>query len=168
MPLFKLTTKPSTIYVECAFGEIDLRFGMLWKKLAFDLHNSTRVIDACLRLHNFLVDYRETYAPKNLKRKVNREDKEVQRIFEEECTNFSQMYPDEIVGVFGDNVCEENPRKKLELLQESLKELGEIRRNEIATRLALKGFRRPEPLNKKYKADKPIYRETLTNQCVTI
>ena len=49
-----------------------------------------------------------------------------------------------------------------------LRELGEIHHNKIAARLALRGFRRPEPLNKKYKAGKPIYRKTLTNQCVTI
>ena len=54
------------IYVECAFGEINLRFGILWRKLAFDLHFSTRVIDACLRLHNFLVKYRQTYSPNKL------------------------------------------------------------------------------------------------------
>ena len=50
-----------------------------------------------------------------------------------------------IVGVFGVNVCEENSRKKLELVQERLRELGEIHCNKIAARLALKGFRRPEP-----------------------
>ena len=49
----------SRICVECAFGEIDMRWGILWKPLKFNLVNSIQVIDACLRLHNFIVDYRQ-------------------------------------------------------------------------------------------------------------
>ena len=98
-------------------------------KKAFDLHTVTRFIDTYLRLYNFLVEYREIYAPKKLKKEANSEDKDVQRIFEEECNHFSQMYPDEIIDVFGDNVCEENTRKKLDKLTERLKGLGETYRN---------------------------------------
>jgi hypothetical protein len=49
----------SRIVVECAFGEIDLRWGILWSKLRFSLKNNCRIIDACLRLHNYIVDFRE-------------------------------------------------------------------------------------------------------------
>ena len=86
--------------MEYAFREIDLRFGILWSKFVFDLHNSTMVIDVCLQLHKFLVDYTEKYAPATLKRKVNSEDKDVQKIFEEECNTFSRLYLDEIINVF--------------------------------------------------------------------
>ena len=47
------------IYVECCFGEIDRRWGVLWKPLVGKLKNHKHTIDACLRLHNFIVDYRE-------------------------------------------------------------------------------------------------------------
>ena len=36
-----------------------MRFGILWKPLGFTMRNNIQVIDACLRLHNFIVDYRE-------------------------------------------------------------------------------------------------------------
>ena len=48
----------SRIVVECAFGEISMRFAILWKTLDFCLGRSIRVIDACLRLHTFTVNYR--------------------------------------------------------------------------------------------------------------
>lgn len=48
----------SRIVVECAFGEIDMRWGILWKPLSFSLKNNVRVIDACLRLHNYIVNFR--------------------------------------------------------------------------------------------------------------
>ena len=36
-----------------------MRFGILWKPLGFTVRNNIHVIDACLRLHNFIVDYQE-------------------------------------------------------------------------------------------------------------
>mmetsp|Transcript_2909 Transcript_2909/g.4531 ORF Transcript_2909/g.4531 Transcript_2909/m.4531 type:complete len:204 (-) Transcript_2909:1006-1617(-) len=47
------------IVVECAFGEICNRWGILWKPLGFSLKHNTQIIDACLRLHNFNVEYCE-------------------------------------------------------------------------------------------------------------
>ena len=47
------------IVVECAFGEIDLLWGILWSPLKFALYLSCKVIDACMRLHNFIVDLHE-------------------------------------------------------------------------------------------------------------
>jgi hypothetical protein len=49
----------SRIWVECAFGEIDLRWGILWKPLGFRLRHNVNIIDACMRLHNFIVDWRK-------------------------------------------------------------------------------------------------------------
>ena len=48
----------SRIYVECAFGEIDRRWGILWKPLEGSLYCHQYTIDSCLRLHNHIVDYR--------------------------------------------------------------------------------------------------------------
>ena len=47
---------PSRICVECTFGEIDLQWGILWRPLKFSLKHNVKVIDACMRLHNFIVD----------------------------------------------------------------------------------------------------------------
>ena len=48
------------ITVECAFGEIDLRWGIFWKRLNFSLDNSAIIIEGAMRLHNYLVDFRES------------------------------------------------------------------------------------------------------------
>ena len=50
----------SRITIECTFGEIDMRWGILWKPLCFTLKNNIRIIDSCFRLHNFIVNYRES------------------------------------------------------------------------------------------------------------
>ena len=47
------------IYVECAFGEIDRRWVFFWKPLEGSLKGHQYTIDAALRLHNFIVNYRE-------------------------------------------------------------------------------------------------------------
>ena len=47
------------IIMECTFGEVDLRLGIVWKKLGFLLENNTCITDACLCLHNFIIDYRK-------------------------------------------------------------------------------------------------------------
>ena len=55
---FNFYHSSSRIVVECAFGEIDMRWGFFWKPLKFSLVRNARIIDARLRLHNFIVDYR--------------------------------------------------------------------------------------------------------------
>ena len=47
------------IYVECTFGEIDRRWGIFWRPLEGSLFSHKYTIDSALRLHNFIVDYRE-------------------------------------------------------------------------------------------------------------
>ena len=37
------------IFVECTFGEIDMRWGILWRPLRFSLQHNTKVIDAAMR-----------------------------------------------------------------------------------------------------------------------
>jgi hypothetical protein len=48
----------SRIVIECTFGEIDLQWGILWKPLHFSLDCNCKVIDACIQLHNFIIDFR--------------------------------------------------------------------------------------------------------------
>jgi hypothetical protein len=49
----------SRIIVECCFGKIDARWGIFWKPLEFDLDKNIVVIDAAMRLHNFIVNFRD-------------------------------------------------------------------------------------------------------------
>jgi hypothetical protein len=47
------------IRIECAFGEIVMRFGILWRSLKFDISFVGEIISAACLVHNFIVDLRE-------------------------------------------------------------------------------------------------------------
>ena len=83
----------SRISVECAFGEIDLRWGILWKPLRFSLKHNVKVIDACMRLHNFIVDFREA------RRSVF--DSAERPVFDDDCRRFLAIHPEVDFGVHG-------------------------------------------------------------------
>jgi hypothetical protein len=44
------------IAVECCFGDVDIRFGIFWWPLKFSLKANGCIIDACLWLHNFILE----------------------------------------------------------------------------------------------------------------
>ena len=44
--------------VECAFGEIVRRWGILWQPLEMKFNRRARFVGACIKLHNFCVDRR--------------------------------------------------------------------------------------------------------------
>lgn len=81
---FNFFHSSARIAVECAFGEIELRWGIFWRPLQFSLEHNCRVIDACMKLHNFLVDFRET---------MRGEDEDME-LFDEECRQFLAFHPD--------------------------------------------------------------------------
>ena len=80
----------SRISVECAFGEVDLRWGIFWKPLKYTLRTNCKVIDACLRLHNYIVDHREELGMDIIDKSV----------FDDECRRVFAISP-EMEGVFG-------------------------------------------------------------------
>jgi len=79
---FNFFHSSSRISVECVFGEIDLRWGILWRPLCFNMKHNINTIDACLRLHNFIVDYRESHLIEGTDQSVDRET------FDEDCRRF--------------------------------------------------------------------------------
>ena len=44
------------IFIECAFGELIMRWGIFWRTLRFDLKKAARIIQCCMLLHNFILD----------------------------------------------------------------------------------------------------------------
>ena len=46
------------IFSECVIGAMCRRWGIFQRRMAFDLEKCRRVIRACAKLHNYLVDYR--------------------------------------------------------------------------------------------------------------
>lgn len=44
------------INIECAFGMLVRRFGILWRPMEFALERCAMIVNACMKLHNLLVD----------------------------------------------------------------------------------------------------------------
>jgi DDE superfamily endonuclease len=45
------------IYIECAFGELVMRWGIFWRTLLFDLKKSANIVQVCMLFHNFILDH---------------------------------------------------------------------------------------------------------------
>jgi hypothetical protein len=88
--LYNYIHSSSQIYVECAFGELDERWGIFWRPLKIDLEGHKFVIDACMHLHNFIIEYKET-------RKDMADDED---FYSEDCLQFLMAHPEEVVGVY--------------------------------------------------------------------
>lgn len=90
---FNYYQSASRIYVECAFGEIAMRWGIFWTPLQFHISKHRYVIDAAFRLHNLVVDYRERYGKKS--------DLD---FYSADCIKFMTANPDELVGTYGNGI----------------------------------------------------------------
>ncbi len=77
--------------VEHCFGEVDLRFGIFWQPLKFSLKTNGHIIDACLWLHNFILENSDHSFMGSV-------DKEV---FDEDCRHFFAIHPNIPEGVDG-------------------------------------------------------------------
>jgi hypothetical protein len=126
--------------VECAFGEIDRRWGIFWKPLQGALVNHKYVIDSALRLHNFIIDYR------NENGFQNRKNDTVEML---ELNAASHDYllenPFETMGAFSDeDLRAYKKRGRHSLKEKRLRQQGKLTRDNIRDNLARKGLSRPK------------------------
>lgn len=47
------------IHIECSFGELVMRWGILWRTLQFRMHKCARIIQVTMLLHNFIIEMRD-------------------------------------------------------------------------------------------------------------
>lgn len=133
----------SQISVECCFGEIDLRFGIFWKPLKFSLDMNCNIIDACMRMHNFIVKNR------NREEGIGMDpvDKDV---FNDDARRFFAVHPDDNEGVYGG---EEDARRdengnvqrggRPQRYEVSSTETGKMWRDRHRNEIAILGLERP-------------------------
>lgn len=57
---FNFFLSSSRIHIECAFGELVSRWGILWRTLQFDSAKCQRIVRVCMLLHNFIKDQMDT------------------------------------------------------------------------------------------------------------
>ena len=86
--------------MECAFGEIDGRLGTLWLPLRLKLAQNQKVIDAALRLYNFIFLMKlKTGVRSTNSRKFD---------FEDEVLELMPTNSNEIFGFFGYEINKDN------------------------------------------------------------
>ena len=96
---FNFFRSSSRIVVECAFGEVDSRWGIFWRPyLKFNLDASVQIIEAALRLHTFIVDFSIEHGIR---------DAPERSIFDEDCNDFLASHPYAVVGTFADSTNDE-------------------------------------------------------------
>jgi len=59
---FDFIQSSNRMCIECAFGILIRRWGILWRPLEVDFDRRAKVIGCCMRLHNFCIDGRITDA----------------------------------------------------------------------------------------------------------
>mmetsp|Transcript_121117 Transcript_121117/g.347969 ORF Transcript_121117/g.347969 Transcript_121117/m.347969 type:complete len:383 (-) Transcript_121117:127-1275(-) len=123
---FNFFLSSSRIHIECAFGELVRRWGILWRTLNFDLAKSQRVVQVCMLLHNFI-------------KKQNNEDTEDAdwRPREQPNTNGERAFP-----LVSDNN-EQHPRGRRSMGQDLGRVKGAVVRRSITVLLQMQGLRRP-------------------------
>ena len=137
---FNFFLSSNRIYVECAFGgEIDRRWGIFWTPLEGSLQNHQYTIDAALRLHNFIVEFRELQ--KNEGKMNVDDDLEELNI---DSDNFIMNNPSTILGpVAEETQFERGTGGRPTTIEAEQGIMGKGLRNAISDELHRRGFSRP-------------------------
>ena len=126
------------IYVECAFGEIDRRWGIFWKRLEGNLTNHKDTIDACLRLHNYIINYREKHGTVNADSNL-----EERQLLEGASEDFMDLNPLETIGTFGGELDELNVGGRPSNDETEERTRGRSKRDRLRDTLWREGMSRP-------------------------
>jgi hypothetical protein len=138
------------IYIECAFGEFIMRWGLFWRTLLFDLKKSTRVIQAAMLLQNFIIDNRESaeedmYYFENFSVNMDR----IQQALTEQTGEMPR-------AVVTDNN-EPRRRGRRTIQEEEMRTIGAGVRSRLTVKLATHELKRPMLHDMKYNSYGHIY-----------
>jgi hypothetical protein len=142
---FNFFLSSKRIYVECAFGEIDRRWGIFWKPLEGSLYNHKYTIDSALRLHNFIVEHREEVKA-SLNNGGRSEEEDLLNnddILNEDCDNYLRRNPLEFVGIFGADLNEDggwSMRGRVSNDESQLRQYGKELRDILCGKFKSKGL----------------------------
>lgn len=129
------------IYVECAFGEMYKRWGILWRPLSFKLCNSIRIIESIFRLHNMIIQFELD----NNIRTFNQSD---QQFMSEEMLTRMSVNISDFLGYFGEDPIMPSDKKtrdyKHDKKEKRLFQLGKELREKICNAIESDGLRRPK------------------------
>ena len=124
------------IYVECAFGEMYKRWGILWRPLAFRLQHNMKIIDSVLRLHNYIIQY-------EMDNDIRTFDRNDDMFINMEMSRFFSANIDNFVGIFTDDeVANEEDDMSSNHMNKMLLQLGKDLRDKICDAMESDGLRR--------------------------
>ena len=125
---FNFFLSSSRIFIECAFGELVMRWGILWRTLHFDLRKCQHIVQVCMLLHNHIKDETDD---------DNSYDESDWGPPRTSTTNGERAFP-----LVTDNN-EQHGGGRPSVTQESSRLRGQMIRRSIAVLLQLQGMRRP-------------------------
>ena len=134
---FNFFQSSQRIHIECTFGEIYRRFGVFWRPLAGSLKDHRYTIEACFRLHNLVVEYREELKMKGVDVNDDLDDRELEYSLE----TYGLENPFENLGVvLGDST---RPAGRPAMDEVYERERGVALRDIMAHRIRMAGITRP-------------------------
>ena len=152
---FNFWLSNSRITIECAFGELIMRWGLFWRTLKFSLYSAGDIIKAAMLLHNFLVDEREDES--------DPEDVEYFRDFsfadlsEDEVPSLLRRPTNEVPDALVTDNNEPRPRGRPSCGDAVLKARAEKLRENLLLSLSLNGKVRPQRKGTKYNKYGHVY-----------
>lgn len=124
------------IYIECAFGELVMRWGVFWRTMGFELQKCCKIIQVCMLLQNFIIDNGTVSTEE--KSFFSGFDIEMDAI-QTELTRQTGEMPRALVT----NNNEPGRRGRRTTLEDELRQKGEDARHRMTLRLAAADLRRP-------------------------
>ena len=135
--VFNYFLSRNRIYVECVFGEVNRRFGIFWRPLEGSLERHVSTIDAALKLHNYIVEYRLAHKP-------NYELVDETLQLEIPRRTFNLHNPGEMEGMMVEEALLQNARGRKTNEDNALREEGVTIRDDLRDSLWDAGLRRPQ------------------------
>ena len=146
---FSFFQSSTRIYVESTFGEIDRRWGIFWRPLQGSLVNHRYTIDSAIRLHNFIVDWREA--------EIERQGPTVEQGVRRQATDgiesdqeldvasrtFMIRNPFPLIGTYSEGLEEDRSRGRPTIEEKDVRNQGKLLRDELTNTIRRKGLLRP-------------------------
>jgi hypothetical protein len=131
---FNFWQSNARIRIECAFGELVMRWGIFWRSFRFDLSRSGKVINAAMLIHNFLCDEREDLSMFSMF--------SAQQMYEDSHIIGNTRDIEQLMALVMDNDADRPPGRQLHFSME-LRKAGMNFRDQVATLLYTHDLRRP-------------------------
>jgi DDE superfamily endonuclease len=141
------------IHIECAYGELVMRWGILWRTLLFSLQKCGHIIQACMLLQNFLIDHRDSISAREDSVYFQQFEINSQEAIQLEITRQSGEPPRALVT---DNN-EPHPPGRPTRLEEEQRRYGLNVRDRLTVKLAAHDLKRPLQQNMNNNSHVHIY-----------